>query len=302
VRKRKYIFLMTSLFLILAACKTNENVVDTIPTGINKEQYKSYIQQLLSVSPTPCPTSYPVFSSDKEIEIGDIVTMGKYVHEDAGMVFGENLHTDGIYSDNIKISKGKPIAVRWLVLDRKENNVLLLSLYGIDAKPFNEKNTKGQISWETSTLRDWLNGDFLEGAFDENEQTCISTAVGSEEDELSDADNVMKDKIFLLSVREAKKYFETDIHRKTHLYPARETEIYEIKLYNPYAYDMTYFDDFKWWLRSGGQLENSIAYVDVLGEVMEEGLSAESAIAIRPAMWVDLSKVKEIGLAMAVEE
>ena len=63
--------------------------------------------------------------------------------------------------------------IEWLVLDHdaKNNRTLLISRYGLDAKPYNEKYT--DITWEQCTLRTWLNETFINKAFSAEERSAI---------------------------------------------------------------------------------------------------------------------------------
>ena len=105
--------------------------------------------------------------------------------------------------------------IEWLVLARKGQMALNISRYALNWKPYNTKAT--YITWEKCTLRTWLNGDFLNKAFTTAEQgaivkstvkaektpgyrTCPETSPG----------NDTQDQVFLLSIKEANKYFTTD--------------------------------------------------------------------------------------------
>ena len=92
---------------------------------------------------------------------------------------------------------------------------MLISKYGLDAKPYNEKITG--ITWESCTLRKWLNNDFLNAAFSAEERAIISkTRVTADENPEYDTSpgNDTNDKIFLLSITEVNKYFSSDEARK----------------------------------------------------------------------------------------
>ena len=80
---------------------------------------------------------------------GDTVTFGRYPQDDPA----------------------KKSSVEWLVGYVAENFLVLVSKRVLDAQPFNAK--AGPVTWETSTLRSWLNGDFFNEAFSENEQQII---------------------------------------------------------------------------------------------------------------------------------
>ncbi len=95
--------------------------------------------------------------------------------------------------------------------DRKENKALLLSKYGLDAKPYNAE--EGDATWEKCSLRSWLNGEFLQSAFSADEQTAIlTTAVDNSNSQGlhnsrwdEDGGNNTQDQIFLLSYAEANR-------------------------------------------------------------------------------------------------
>ncbi|MBR4550778.1 MAG: hypothetical protein IKO13_00625, partial [Oscillospiraceae bacterium] len=61
--------------------------------------------------------------------------------------------------------------IEWRVLEVREDRVLVISEYGLDVKPYN--STYGGVTWETCSLRKWLNGDFLTEVFTEEEQEQI---------------------------------------------------------------------------------------------------------------------------------
>ena len=63
--------------------------------------------------------------------------------------------------------------IEWLVLARDGNTALLISRYGLDAQPYNTELTS--VTWETSTLRTWLNNTFMIKAFTAEEQKAILT-------------------------------------------------------------------------------------------------------------------------------
>ena len=104
------------------------------------------------------------------------------------------------------------------MLDKDEENgrALLVSKYIIDAKYYNEEG--GDVTWETSSIRKWLNNDFYNKAFDEKEKELIIETLLHTNDEsgiraytvdekyYTIGGNDTKDKIFLLSTDEIKKY------------------------------------------------------------------------------------------------
>ncbi len=87
--------------------------------------------------------------------------------------------------------------VKWRVLKVDGNQVKLLSDILLDAQQYNSEVTEN-VTWENSTIRSWLNGEFFNRAFSQEEQSAvIDTNVTS-----TDGGNNTADKIFLLSKEE----------------------------------------------------------------------------------------------------
>lgn len=102
--------------------------------------------------------------------------------------------------------------IEWRVLARDGNKALLISRYGLDVQPYNSEKT--DVTWETCTLRTWLNNTFFNKAFTSAEQATILTTTvynfwteGNTEWE-SGGGNTTQDRIFLLSYEEANQYLQ----------------------------------------------------------------------------------------------
>lgn len=109
---------------------------------------------------------------------GDIVTFGKYEQDNNG-------------------SNGKE-DIEWIILARDGNKLLLISRMALDQKPYNEK--KADVTWETCSLRNWLNASFYESAFDEEDKGYIvSTNVTADKNPKynTPSGNDTKDNVFL---------------------------------------------------------------------------------------------------------
>lgn len=109
--------------------------------------------------------------------------------------------------------------IEWRVLARDGNKALLISRYGLDVQPYNSEKT--DVTWETCTLRTWLNNTFFNKAFTSAEQATILTTTvynfwteGNTEWE-SGGGNTTQDRIFLLSYEEANQYLQVKycVHR-----------------------------------------------------------------------------------------
>ena len=153
--------------------------------------------------------------------------------------------------------------IKWRVLSVDGNDAFLLADSILDMKPYNVSEN-GNITWETCTLRKWLNGEFLETAFNEEEQqaimeTKVETEVGYIDDDLNNAKIETKDKVYLLSPKEALNtdygfddrdyYAESDLENAEVLASSRNTTMPQILLADAYA-DTPDQNHISWWLRS----------------------------------------------------
>ncbi len=105
--------------------------------------------------------------------------------------------TFGVYEQDGNAENGAE-PIEWRVLEKNNNEMLLLSEYILDSKAYNE--AQGSVIWEESSLREWLNGDFFAGAFSEEEKLYIAESTnknpGNSDYQVPDA-NDTADKVFL---------------------------------------------------------------------------------------------------------
>lgn len=188
--------------------------------------------------------------------------------------------------------------IEWRVIDADDESgkALLLSEYGLDAKPYHEDFSL-DIKWEDCTLRQWLNQDFYEEAFTEEEQEKIllSESKGFPKyntrvpgNDYGRLERETQDYVFLLSYTEVYQYIndtygeESDPARLC--YPTEYTrEHTNVKLYN---------DACGWWLCAGGRGYEGERHcpcaVSVHGAiVMQEKVNSDN-YAVRPAIWIKL--------------
>lgn len=107
----------------------------------------------------------PVSNTEEEdaLQIGDTILLGTY-EQDNDLENGE-----------------EPIA--WVVYDKNETGYLLMSALALDFMRYH--NTEEEVTWETCDIRAWLNGDFYQNHFTEEERAKIllTTVDNSEEPE-----------------------------------------------------------------------------------------------------------------------
>ena len=172
----------------------------------------------------------------------------------------------------------KPI--EWIVMKKEGNQVLLLSKYVLDAKPYNKEWE--DVTWETSDIRQWLNNEFYTTAFNKAEKAKIQTSLIKNEDNSkygTNGGNDTEDKVFLLSEKETETLFSNKEERI-----AKATE-YATK-------SGVYVNEEKaacWWLRSPGNKGYIAAEVNHYGWVDRYGDYVDySYDGVRPALHLNL--------------
>ena len=155
--------------------------------------------------------------------------------------------------------------IDWYVIRVEDARALLVTTDLLEKRPYHGEWEK--ITWETCDLRAYLNGEFFEETFTDEEKEWIAASelvndVSEFEDFETEAGNDTVDRVFLLSVQEAEEFFAEDKDRKT------ET-----------------FDS--WWLRTPGRKSQSAAsYVSASGSVETGGYSGSNNVGLRPALWL----------------
>ena len=169
--------------------------------------------------------------------------------------------------------------IEWLVLEKEDDKALLISRYALDCQQYNTSDTS--VTWETCSLREWLNGTFIDNAFSAAEQNLLlrTTVTADENPSYSTSPgNNTEDKVFLLSITEAYKYFSSDGARKCQGTDYCKTQgAYRAK-----------GGTCNWWLRSLGNNSNNAACVSSGGSPSHVGHNISSYIAVRPAFWINL--------------
>lgn len=189
----------------------------------------------------------------------------------------------GTYEQNNVSSDGKEY-IEWRVLEKNGDSMLVITAYALDCQKYNEENTN--VTWENCTLRTWLNIDFLNTAFDRDEQDMIQmmTVTADKNPKYSTSPgNSTEDRVFLLSASEVGRYESLDY--------ARICQVTEYCIaqgvYKKGTYRLSDDDICWWWLRSPGKHSNYAAYVLTSGAVYCNGRSVDSKQgAVRPALWI----------------
>lgn len=186
----------------------------------------------------------------------------------------------GAYEQDNNTSNGQEY-IEWLVLEVKGGKALVISKYALDCQQYNTSYTN--VTWETCTLRKWLNNDFINAAFSADERTMIPTVTVSADknpDYSTNPGNATQDQVFLLSITEVNKYFSSD--------SARQCKPTDYAVANG-AWESDSGNCW-WWLRSPGSHPIRAAYVGSFGDIRENGHRVhKDDRAVRPALWIDLN-------------
>ena len=207
----------------------------------------------------PQPVSY------KNLRVGDKIPFGQYPQ-------GAN---------------GEVQPLMWRVLAVEGGRTLLITDDLIDAVPYNEENKK--VTWETCTLRKWMNNDFLRAAFSSEEQAQIATITNrnpNNTDLGTWGGKSTHDRVFALSIGEAEKIFRSDNDRKAAptAYAIKQGAYESSKLSLKYGRKTAC-----WWLRSPGNDSDYASYVNYYGYIHQGGYYVDYfRVAVRPAFWLNL--------------
>lgn len=211
-------------------------------------------------APTPTPTPHSENSSGPQV--GDVMTVGYY-------------EQDNDWSDGAE-------SIEWIVLDRVGNEAMLISRYALDCGIYNQMDTN--VQWRNSGLQDWLNNTFLYNAFSVQEQGRL-VAKTAKADKNPDYDTNpgtdSRDRVTLLSVSEAQKYFSGNDARtcKATMYAVAQ------------GVQINGEGNCWWWLRTPGQFAGYAAGIFRNGEIDTVGdVFYHEGDAIRPVIWITLEE------------
>ena len=175
---------------------------------------------------------------------------------------------------------GEEQPIKWRVLAVEDGKALVISEKLLDYYvQYNKSYT--DVTWETCTLRNWMNNDFISKAFSSSQQAKIITVTNQNPNNPeygTKGGNATQDKIFALSIDEAEKYFSSDSDRRA----------YTTDYVHKKGYDYGDRSEY-WWLRSPGNNGYFAAYVDNDGNFRQYGFFVDyGKVAVRPAFWLNL--------------
>ena len=205
-----------------------------------------------------------------------------------------NLYAFGEYEQDNKIENGKE-TILWTVLDKEGSRLLLISKYVLDCQPYH--TVCEDVTWENCFLRKWLNEDFLNNAFNEEQKNYICTTYNTTDYVVGNTvvEYSTYDKIFILKPAGVKKYYGLGDNHFTR--EARQCELTEYaraqgaKGWNSYGrHEGAYCS---WWLRPThwrNRWVNASA-ISSTGSYCPETTVQGDGTGVRPVIWIDLGKI-----------
>lgn len=199
--------------------------------------------------------------------------------------------------------------VKWRVLSNAGGQLFLLSDQNLEV--FQYHTERENVTWETSTIRSWLNGydassntggsngidytgdNFLNTAFSAKEQTAIAkTAVVNDDNDETGADipidagDDTTDRIFLLSLAEV----FNDHYFPEYYFSTNTAYVADGGKSGTGMSDAGEFD--RWWLRSPGNNNSMASFIENTGDEVSDGNPVNNeSTAVRPAFNLNLSSV-----------
>ena len=229
-----------------------------------------------TLQPTSTPSPYfginnPSISND--VTTWDCVYFGNYWQNDTNR-------------DGTADQQDDKEPIKWRVLSVDGNDAFLMADQCLDCQPYNDEYE--DVTWETCTLRTWLNSTFLNDAFSLNEKSAIwYTDVVNEKNQHYgiNGGNDTVDRVYLLSEKES---FQTahGFHASNENGVTRESSVSE---YAKECGAYTREENGYWWLRSIGGARNYAMRVDYEGWVGEYGVYViGNEYAVRPVLHINL--------------
>ncbi len=274
-----------------------------------KNRAKQWIGSLLAVCLVMAmlPTAALAADTGKAIQL---VSEGSAGNLGGGQA--DNVYFGNYYYYQSNNSTKEP--VKWRVLSNTGGQLFLLSDQNLDV--FQYHTEEENVTWETSTMRSWLNGydassntggssgtdytgdNFLDTAFSAKEQNAIvETAVVNDDNKDDnygtdgDGGNDTTDRIFLLSIAEAdnRSYFPKYSSSRCSANTPYVADGGRLGTHMN-GEDEDYLD--RWWLRSPGFDNTMAAGIDEEGVELYEGNPVNNkSFAVRPAFNLDLDDV-----------
>ena len=194
----------------------------------------------------------------------------------------EDWVTFGTYEQDGNTENGAE-PIEWIVLGKNDTAVLLISKYILDTQQYQTSNV--DTTWEQSNLRNWLNTAFYDTAFtDEEKKRLYSAELKADDNPVygTDGGNGTADPVFILSLKEADSFFESEVDRIAEATPYAKLKHIFLAPTNSLP---------TWFTRTPGKNSRKVDYIYSWGEVnySQEGYGiTEPYKGVRPCIMLRL--------------
>ena len=269
----KIILIVSVLALIAAAVVIAFVVKGGTDGGKTDSSYTADKTTSSSASPAAVANPY---------EVGKVITFGAYEQ------------------DNNILDGNEPI--EWIIAKiEKDGTLVLISKYALDCKEYNVQ--RKNVTWETCTLRTWLNDSFYNTAFSSTEKARILiTKVENGNEELSHvkkAGNDTEDKVYLPSLYEVYNFIGTSsASEKVYPYfsgltndrrkcaPTQYAKNHGVSENGQYYGTRTEDGEYTcyWWLRTpGNSLDEALSVIHT-GAINDSSPVSQNNYGVRPVI------------------
>ncbi|MBQ7850577.1 MAG: hypothetical protein IJ343_12685 [Clostridia bacterium] len=205
------------------------------------------------------------------VNLGDTLLFGRYPREADGTV--------------------RPLVWKTIGLDEEQNRILVLCRDIIDMHCYHEENRP--VSWEKSELRNWLITDFVNAAFDADEQENLMDSFDAGKLEFYDLmwdceeriyqyTPVIMDPVFLLHPEDLFALFPYDQEKRCFAGSGAKMTPYVMARYR----NMPEHCRDNWWLRATRRWEPHACFQARWGKICCTEIAKDSLCGVRPAMWL----------------
>ena len=189
----------------------------------------------------------------------------------------------GEYEQDNNFENGKE-AIDWIVLDVQDNQAIVISKFCLDAKRYSEE---GFAEWDKSSLREWLNSEFINLAFEESLRSCIAQSLVQNKINDDGTEEAVFDSVFIIN----RNGFNTYLAKEGDVYATQ----YALAAKSAYTGQVENDQSVDWWLRDAADyfMSTSAVYVE-RGGGDTNSQKIRSVSMVRPAMRIDLAKCEEV--------
>ncbi|MDO4936136.1 MAG: DUF6273 domain-containing protein [Phascolarctobacterium sp.] len=182
--------------------------------------------------------------------------------------------------DFVKFGKNSRHGIAWKIYEVQGSKRLLISEDEIGETEIEWRNNVS--SWETSSLRQWLNNNFFVVAFNKSEKKLIKLT-NLEKNVNGEYNYDVSDLLFLLSVEEVEKYFKNDSQRRWDMNSDGKKFV-------------------NWMTRTPCNLKKCFVSVCDNGSFDMRGINHGKACPVRVALWADVKSTDSSDIELYLQK